>query len=79
MDYKQHKGNLRGRIKDKVERKLYNKQIRTVGKNVDTSERRLTIPDVSNSVCTCCNMEFSFLVNGLCFTCYSNKDEQTDC
>ena len=28
MDYKQHKGNLRGKIKDKVERKLYNKQIR---------------------------------------------------
>jgi len=28
MDYKQHKGNLRGQIKNKVERKLYNKRIR---------------------------------------------------
>ena len=28
MDYKQHKGNLRGQIKNKVERKLYNKAIR---------------------------------------------------
>lgn len=53
MDYKQHKGNLRGKIKDKVERKLYNKQIRAVGKNVATSEGQLTIPDVIKSVCTC--------------------------
>ena len=51
MDYKQHKGNLRGQIKDKVQRKLYNKQIRAVGKNVDTSDGQLTIPDVSNSFC----------------------------
>lgn len=28
MDYKQHKGNLRGQIKNKVERKLHNKRIR---------------------------------------------------
>lgn len=28
MDYKQHKGNLRGKIKDKVERKLYNKRLK---------------------------------------------------
>ena len=48
MDYKQHKGNLRGKIKDKVERKLYNKQIRAAGKNVDTSDGQLTIPNVSN-------------------------------
>ena len=48
MDYKQHKGNLRGKIKDKVERKLYNKQIRAVGKNIDTSDGQLTMPDVSN-------------------------------
>jgi len=57
MDYKQHKGNLRGKIKDKVERKLYNKQIRATGKNVDTSDGQLTIPDVSNSViCYTCNV-----------------------
>lgn len=29
MDYKQHKGELRGRIKDKVRRKNYNKKIRS--------------------------------------------------
>lgn len=28
MNYKQHKGNLRGQIKSQVERKLYNKRIR---------------------------------------------------
>lgn len=28
MDYKQHKGNLRGQIKNQIERKLYNKRIR---------------------------------------------------
>jgi hypothetical protein len=59
MDYKQHKGNLRGKIKDKVERKLYNKQIRAVEKNVDTSEGQLTIPDVvglsEQLVCDLCN------------------------
>jgi hypothetical protein len=33
MDYKQHKANLRGQIKNKVERKLYNKRIRAEGKN----------------------------------------------
>jgi len=46
MDYKQHKGNLRGQIKNQVERKLYNKRIRAEAINVDTSERQLTIPDV---------------------------------
>ena len=46
MDYKQHKGNLRGQIKNQVERKLYNKRIRAEGKNADTSDRQLTIPDV---------------------------------
>ena len=46
MDYKQHKGNLRGKIKDKVERKLYNKRIRCSGviKNNDTNDIQLTIP-----------------------------------
>lgn len=29
MDYKQHKGSLRGQIKNKIERKLYNKRIRS--------------------------------------------------
>ncbi len=46
MDYKQHKGNLRGQIKNKVERKLYNKRMRSVGKTADTSDGQLTIPDV---------------------------------
>jgi len=46
MDYKQHKENLRGQIKNKVERKLYNKRIRAEVINVDTSEGQLTIPTV---------------------------------
>jgi hypothetical protein len=54
MDYKQHNGNLRGQIKNQVERKLYNKRIRAEAITVDTSERQLTIPDVSNSVCPTC-------------------------
>lgn len=37
------------------------------------------LADVSNSVCKCCGWQFSFLVDGLCYTCYSNNDEQTDC
>jgi hypothetical protein len=53
MDYKQHKGNLRGQIKNQVERKLYNKRIRAEAIDVDTSEGQLTIPDVSISVCDC--------------------------
>ena len=32
MDYKQHKKDLRGQIKNKVKRKLYNKSIRKEGK-----------------------------------------------
>ena len=68
MDYKQHKGNLRGKIKDKVERKLYNKQIRADGKNVDTSDGQLTIPDVINLVCRMCNSEV-----------YKNDDGQFVC
>lgn len=56
MDYKQHKGSLRGQIKNKVERKLYNKRIRVEAIDVDTSERQLTIPDVSKFVtCYTCN------------------------
>jgi hypothetical protein len=47
MDYKQHKGNLRGQIKNQVERKLYNKRIRAEAIDVDTSDGQLTIPDVS--------------------------------
>ena len=50
MDYKQHKGNLRGKIKDQVERKLYNKRIRAEAINVDTSEGQLTIPVIINWV-----------------------------
>ena len=53
MDYKQHKGNLRGQIKNQVERKLYNKRIRAEAINVDTSERQLTIPDVINLERSC--------------------------
>lgn len=36
MDYNQHKDNLRGQIKNKVERKLYNKRIRV--KTIDEFE-----------------------------------------
>lgn len=43
MDYKQHKGNLRGQIKNRVERKLYNKRIRTDGKITDTNDTQLSI------------------------------------
>jgi hypothetical protein len=53
MDYKQHKGNLRGQIKNQVERKLYNKRIRAEAINTDTSERQLTIPDVINQERSC--------------------------
>ncbi len=53
MDYKQHKGNLRGQIKNQIERKLYNKRIRAEEINVDTSERQLTIPDVINQERSC--------------------------
>jgi hypothetical protein len=41
MDYKQHKGNLRGQIKNKVERKLYNKRIRAEKIHTDTNQCRL--------------------------------------
>lgn len=51
MDYKQHKGSLRGQIKNKVERKLYNKRIRAAGKNVDTCGGQLTI----SKICKYCN------------------------
>ena len=45
MDYKQHKGTLRGKIKDKVERKLYNKRIRLCAKDkADTNDIELTVP-----------------------------------
>jgi hypothetical protein len=40
MDYKQHKKNLRGQIKDKVERKLYNKRIRAEEIEVNTSDNQ---------------------------------------
>jgi hypothetical protein len=36
MDYKQHKGSLRGKIKDKAERKLYNKQRRNTKIEMET-------------------------------------------
>lgn len=61
MDYKQHKGNLRGKIKDQVERKLYNKRIRAKAINVDTSEGQLTIPDVSNCYMDDCLIQDSCL------------------
>ena len=41
MDYKQHKGNLRGQIKNKVERKLYNKRIRS--EDIDEEEISISI------------------------------------
>lgn len=61
MDYKQHKGNLRGQIKNQVERKLYNKRIRAEAITVDTSERQLTIPDVSNCYMADCLIQDSCL------------------
>ena len=61
MDYKQHKGNLRGQIKNKVERKLYNKRIRAEAIEVDTSEEKLTIPDVSNCYMADCLIQDSCL------------------
>lgn len=61
MDYKQHKGNLRGQIKNQVERKLYNKRIRAEAITVDTSERQLTIPDVSNCYMADCLFQDSCL------------------
>jgi len=36
MDYKQHKGNLRGQIKSTIERRLYNKRIRKNEINTNT-------------------------------------------
>ena len=51
MDYKQHKKNLRGQIKSKVERKLYNKRIRTEIINDNTN----VIPVVINITCPFCN------------------------
>lgn len=60
MDYKQHKGNLRGQIKNQVERKLYNKRIRAEAITVDTSDGQLTIPDVSvakRKLCPTCGSD----------------------
>jgi hypothetical protein len=45
MDYKQHKGNLRGQIKNQIERKLYNKRIRIEGKNADMIDDQVAIHD----------------------------------
>lgn len=44
MGYKQHKGNLRGQIKNKVERKLYNKRIRSEEIDIDMIEKESTKP-----------------------------------
>jgi len=70
MDYKQRKGNLRGQIKNQVERKLYNKRKRAEAIAVDTSERQLTIPDVSNSVfCPNCKTNDMITVDNWCMRC----------
>jgi len=61
MDYKQHKGNLRGQIKNQVERKLYNKRMRAEAIDVDTSEGQLIIPDVSNCYMADCLIQDSCL------------------
>ena len=61
MDYKQHKGNLRGQIKNQVERKLYNKRIRAEAIDVDTSEGQLIIPDVGNCYMADCLIQDSCL------------------
>ena len=69
MDYKQHKGNLRGKIKDQVERKLYNKRIRAEAINVDTSEGQLTIPDVSGMYCPICKSDDLVDIDDHCTKC----------
>lgn len=70
MDYKQHKGNLRGQIKNQVERKLYNKRIRAQASDVDTSERQLTMPKVSNTdVCPNCKTSDMITVDNWCMRC----------
>jgi hypothetical protein len=73
MDYKQHKGNLRGQIKNQVERKLYNKRIRAEAINTDTSEGQLTIPDVIKSVCPACGSKYYDEDNNVkrCQDCYT--------
>ena len=73
MDYKQHKGNLRGQIKNQVERKLYNKRIRAEAIDVDTSEGQLTIPDVIKSGCPACGSKYYDEDNNVkrCQDCYT--------
>ena len=78
MDYKQHKGNLRGQIKNQVERKLYNKRIRAEAIDVDTSEGQLTIPDVMVELpdyeldfCEKC-FQMTNHLNGICQKCKGN-------
>lgn len=70
MDYKQHKGNLRGQIKNQAERKLYNKRIRVEVINVDINEEQLTITNI-RSVCDCCNTELNEFSDGrkYCSSC----------
>lgn len=80
MDYKQHKGNLRGQIKNQVERKLYNKRIRAEAIDVDTSEGQLTIPAVISSLreheeCRLCGEPTEQSGDDeLCDNCFSRND-----
>lgn len=76
MDYKQHKGNLRGQIKNKVERKLYNKRIRAEVINDDASDSNCTIHGVSKSVCLLTDTTCGYRMwNGLC-NCEDDKCKQ---
>ncbi len=52
MDYKQHKGNLRGQIKNQVERKLYNKHIRAEGKRLSNLKWLLTVGYICSTLTT---------------------------
>jgi hypothetical protein len=79
MDYKQHKGNLRGQIKNQVERKLYNKRIRAEAINVGTSDGQLTIPAISVSkrpFCLSCEHWKKQVGNVYCQNCNDNSEYQ---
>lgn len=41
-----------------------------------TNEGTEVLADVINSVCSCCGTQFAFLVDSLCYVCYSNSEEQ---
>ena len=64
MDYKQHKGELRGQIKNQVERRLYNKSIRKEPIIVDVCERQSDIPDAVCHFTPCLDQYGGKCING---------------